>query len=73
MPHATPLGPPRMLTAFLLLCVPPLDPVERPIPFASPAPTQAASLEGKLRLYKVTLDSMGMEHDGRVGYDVQLT
>jgi hypothetical protein len=50
------------MLAFLLLCVPPpLKPVERPIPFASLTPTQAASLEGKLRLYKVTLDSAGTE------------
>jgi hypothetical protein len=30
---------------------------------------QARSLEGKLRLYRVTLDSTGTEHAGRVGYD----
>jgi hypothetical protein len=63
--------PPKLL-AVLLLCVPPsLEPVERPIPFASLTPKQAAPLEGKLRLFKVTLDSMGTEHGGRVGYDAQ--
>jgi hypothetical protein len=60
------------MLAVLLLCVPTLlEPVERPIPFASLTPAQAASLEGKLRLYKVTLDSATGEWDGRVGYDVQ--
>jgi hypothetical protein len=58
------------MLAVLLLCVPPsLEPVERPIPFASLTPAQAASLEGKLRLYKVTLDSAPGECGGRVGYD----
>jgi hypothetical protein len=55
------------MPTVLLLCAPPLEPGERPTPFASLTPAQARSLEGKLRLYKVTLDSMGMEHDGRVG------
>jgi hypothetical protein len=56
-----------MTLALLLLLLSPLEPVERPIPFASLTPAQARSLEGKLRLYRVTLDSTGMEHDGRVG------
>jgi hypothetical protein len=60
-----------MLTVLLLCVPPPLEPVERPIPFASLTPTQAASLEGKLRLFKVTLDSVPGESDGRVGYDAQ--
>jgi hypothetical protein len=65
------ITPPKVL-AVLLLCVPPpLEPVERPIPFASLTPTQAASLEGKLRLFKVTLDSVPGESDGRVGSDAQ--
>jgi hypothetical protein len=63
--------PPKLL-AVLLLCVPPPhEPVERAIPFASLTPAQAAGLEGKLRLYKVVLDSAGTEVNGRVGYDAQ--
>jgi hypothetical protein len=62
--------PPKLL-AVLLLCVPsPLEAVERAIPFASLTPAQAAELEGKVRLYKVVLDSAPTECGGRVGYDV---
>jgi hypothetical protein len=63
--------PPKLLAVLLLFVPPPLEPVERPIPFASLTPAQAAALEGKLRLYKVTLDSSGTEYGGRVGYDAQ--
>jgi hypothetical protein len=60
------------MLAVLLLCVPPpLEPGERPIPFASLTPAQAAALAGRLRLYKVTLDSAATEVGGRVGYGVQ--
>jgi hypothetical protein len=58
------------MLAVLLLCVPPpLEPVERPITFASLTPAQAAVLSGKLQLHKVVLDSAGTEHGGRVGDD----
>jgi hypothetical protein len=66
-----PLEPTTML-AVLLLCVPPpLETIERAIPFASLTPAQAAALEGKERLYKVTLDSAATEIGGRVGYDAR--
>jgi hypothetical protein len=32
---------------------------------------QARALEGKLRLYKVVLDSAATEVNGRIGYDAQ--
>src|SRR3954454_14999082 len=63
--------PPKLLAVLLLFVPPPLEPVERPIPFASLTPAEAAPLEGKLRLYKVALDSAGTEYGERVGYDVQ--
>lgn len=59
-----------MTLALLLLFVPPpLEPVERPVELASLTPAKAAELAGKLRLFKVELDSAGTEHGGRVGYD----
>jgi hypothetical protein len=63
---------PPPLLAVLILCVPPpFEVVERPIKFASLTPAQARSLEGKLRLFKVVLDSMGVEHDGRVVHAIR--
>jgi hypothetical protein len=59
-----------MIFALLLvLAAPPaLEVVERPVALASLTSAQAA-LDGKLRLFKVVLDSAGTEHGGRVGYD----
>ena len=46
------------------------EPVQRALPFASLTPAQAADLAGKVRLYKVALDSAQGEWGGRVGYDL---
>lgn len=59
-----------MTPALLLLLVPPpLEPVERAVSLSSLTPARAADLAGKVRLYKVVLDSAGTEDGGRVGYD----
>src|SRR5262249_46303943 len=68
-PHAAPLRLSTMLAVLLLFVPPPLEPVERPITFASLTPAQASELAGKVRLYRVTLDSAPGECGGRVGYD----
>src|SRR5262249_36009581 len=64
------LESPTMFAVLVLLSTPPAtEPIERAIPFASLPPAQAAELAGKIRLYKVVLDSAPGEWAKRVGYD----
>src|SRR5262249_31967350 len=48
---------------------PATEPVERAIPFASLTPAQAADLVGKVRTYRVVLDSAPGGRGRQVGYD----